>query len=139
MTKDGRLTFDATTFKGALASNPTLVQNILGGSTGTGADGNPGTADDTIATDGLAARFAVLAGQASDSTTGLLTTLATGQDSTAKDVQSQIDDWTVGLQLRQQTLTAQFTAMETALGSLKNQSSWLTSQISSLPTCATTK
>lgn len=134
VTKDGRLTFDATAFKSELASDPALVQNILGGSVATGADGIPGTADDTVATDGLGARLAVLAGEASDSATGMLTTLAAGQDSTAKDVQSQIDDWTVRLQLRQQTLTAQFTAMETALGTLKDQSSWLTSQISALPT-----
>jgi flagellar hook-associated protein 2 len=35
---------------------------------------------------------------------------------------------------RKETLTRQFTAMETALSSLKNQSSWLAGQISSLPT-----
>ena len=133
VTKDGQLTFDTSAFKAELAGNPSLVQGILGGSTSDGADGIPGTADDAVATDGIGARLAVLAGQASDSTTGMLTTLATGQDSTARDVQGQIDDWTIRLQLRQQTLTAQFTAMETALGTLKNQSSWLTSQITALP------
>lgn len=139
VTKDGQLTFDAAAFTGALATNPTMVQNILGGSTSAGADAIPGTADDSVATDGLGARLAVLAGRASDSATGLLTTLATGQDSTAKDVQSQIDDWTLRLQLRQQTLTAQFTAMETALGTLKNQSSWLNTQITALPTWTTSR
>lgn len=139
VTKDGQLTFDPSAFKTELASNPGLVQSILGGSTDAGTDAISGTADDTVATDGIGARLAVLAGQASDSTTGMLTTLATGQDSTAKDVQSQIDDWTVRLQLRQQTLTAQFTAMETALGTLKNQSSWLTSQITALPGWTATK
>jgi len=139
VTKDGQLTFDATAFKAELASNPGLAQSIVGGSTGAGTDAIPGTADDTVATDGIAARLAVLAGQASDSTTGMLTSLAAGQDSTARDVQSRIDDWTIRLQLRQQTLTAQFTAMETALGTLKNQSSWLTSQIMSLPSWTSSK
>jgi flagellar hook-associated protein 2 len=43
------------------------------------------------------------------------------------------------LALRQKTLTDQFTAMETALGTLKDQSSWLTSQINSLPTWNSSK
>ena len=34
---------------------------------------------------------------------------------------------------RKETLTRQFTAMETALSSLKNQSTWLAGQINSLP------
>jgi len=71
---------------------------------------------------------------ASDKATGMLTSLANGQDTRAKDIQDQIDDWTTRLALRQKTLTDQFTAMETALGTLKDQASWLTSQINSLPT-----
>lgn len=138
VTKDGQLTFDAAAFKSEFATNPALVQNIFGGSAGPGADGIPGTADDTVVTDGVGARLAVLAGQASDSVTGMLTTLAAGEDSTVTDLQSQLDDWTLRLQLRRQTLTAQFTAMETALGTLKNQSSWLTSQLTALPTWSTT-
>ena len=40
---------------------------------------------------------------------------------------------TCGWRKRKETLTRQFTAMETALSSLKNQSTWLAGQISSLP------
>ena len=43
----------------------------------------------------------------------------------AKDIQDRIDDWDLRLAKRKETLTQQFTAMETALSSLKNQSSWL--------------
>jgi flagellar hook-associated protein 2 len=133
LTSTGTLTFDATAFKTALTTNPTLVQDIFGGSLADGADGVPNTADDTMAVDGVGSRLLQLATQASDSATGMLTSLANGQDTQAKDIQSQIDDWTTRLAARQATLTAQFTAMETALGTLKNQSSWLTSQINSLP------
>jgi flagellar hook-associated protein 2 len=110
---------------------------VFGGSTGDGADGAPGTVDDTVATDGLGARLVQLAAQASDTTAGTLTSLANGQDRQATDITSQIDSWTLRLQLRQQTLTAQFNAMETALGTLKNQSTWLSQQLNSLP--STTK
>jgi flagellar hook-associated protein 2 len=133
VTKDGTLTFDAGAFKTAFAANPALVQSVFGGATAVGADGVPNTPDDTITTDGVAARLQALANQASDSVSGILITMAQGQDTRATDLQSQIDDWTTRLQLRQQTLTDQFTAMETALGTLKSQSSWLSSQIDSLP------
>jgi flagellar hook-associated protein 2 len=133
LTKDGTLTFDATAFKKALAANPGLVQAIFTGSTGPGADNIPNTPDDPIDVQGVGARLQALANQASDSATGMLTTLANGQDTYAKDIQSQIDAWTNRLALRQSTLTAQFSAMESALGTLKNQSSWLASQINQLP------
>jgi flagellar hook-associated protein 2 len=133
LTKDGQLVFDAAAFKTALAADPVKVQAVFGGATGVGADNVAGTPDDTIDVDGVGARLATMADQASDSATGSLTSLAKGQDTRAKDIQSQIDAWTLRLQARQQTLTNQFTAMETALGTLKNQASWLTSQINQLP------
>ena len=43
-----------------------------------------------------------------------------------------VADWDLRLELRQKTLTRQFTAMETALSSLSSQSSWLGSQLASL-------
>jgi flagellar hook-associated protein 2 len=133
LTKDGKVTFDANVFKNAFASDPAGVQKLLGGSTLVGADGTANSPDDTVDTDGLGARLAVLGDRASDSATGSLTSLANGQDSLVKDIQAQIDAWTLRLQQRKDTLTAQFTAMETALGTLQSQSTWLTSQINSLP------
>jgi flagellar hook-associated protein 2 len=131
--RNGAIVFDPTAFSKALASNPSLVQTIVGGSTLAGADNVANTPDDTISVDGLAARLSVLAEQASDKTTGMITSLANSEDTQAKDLQSQIDGWTLRLQQRQATMTAQFNAMESALGTLKNQTSWLTSQIASLP------
>jgi flagellar hook-associated protein 2 len=133
LTKDGALTFDAATFKAKFASDPATVQKIFGGTTLLGPDGVANTPDDTVDTDGIGARLTVLADQASDSTTGILISLAKGQDTQATDLQSQIDAWDLRLTQRQATLTAQFTAMETALSTLQNQASWLSSQISSLP------
>jgi flagellar hook-associated protein 2 len=88
----------------------------------------------TPAVPGVAQRLATLAQQASNTTTGTLTLLAKSQDEGADDLQTQIDDWDRRLELRKTALTAQFSAMETMLGTLQNQSSWLSSQIGSLPT-----
>jgi flagellar hook-associated protein 2 len=128
----GNIQFDSSTFLTKLTSDPGFVATVFGGTTGVGTDNIKNTPDDTIDVDGLGARLMQLASQASDSTAGILTTLAAGQDTRAKDLQSQISDWDLRLQQRQQTLTDQFNAMETALGTLKSQSSWLTSQLSSL-------
>ena len=133
LTRDGTLVFSASDFKTALAADPAKVQAVFSGATGVGSDKVAKTADDTVDVQGVGARLAVLADQASDSATGTLVSLAKGQDTRAKDIQSQIDAWTLRLAARRQTLTAQFTAMETALGTLKNQASWLTSQINQLP------
>ena len=45
----------------------------------------------------------------------------------------QVDAWDLRLVKRKETLTRQFTAMETALSSLRNQSTWLAGQINGLP------
>lgn len=129
----GVIQFDSSAFTAKLQSDPNFITTVFGGSNGNGADGIPGTYDDTITTDGIGARLMQIAAQASDTTVGTLTTMAAGEDSTATDLTNQISDWDVRLQLQQQTLTDQFNAMETALGTLKSQQSWLTSQINSLP------
>ncbi len=131
--RDGSITFDSAKFATALAADPTLMQKIVGGSTAPGKDTIDHTPDDTIAVDGMAARLSVLAEQASDSATGMITTLANSQDTRSKDIQKQIDAWELRLASRKDSLTAQFNAMETALGTLQNQSTWLTSQLKSLP------
>jgi flagellar hook-associated protein 2 len=133
LTKDGTITFDASKFTSMLSSNPALAQQLAGGFTGVGVDKTANTPDDTVDTDGLAARLSVLAEMASDSVSGSIVTMANGSDSTAKDIQSQIDAWTLRLQQRKDTMTAQFNALESALSSLQSQGNWLSSQINSLP------
>ena len=85
------------------------------------------------AVEGVAQRVFDLAKSATDTTTGTLTSLAKGRDQLAKDIEKRIEAWDLRLALRKETLTRQFTAMETALSSMKNQSNWLAGQISSLP------
>jgi flagellar hook-associated protein 2 len=106
---------------------------MLTGAPAQNPDGIVGNADDVPAVTGIAARLRAVAVSASDATTGTLVSLANGQDSMIKDIKDRIADWDLRLAKRKETLTHQFSVMETALSSLKNQSSWLAGQISSLP------
>lgn len=122
-TRDGTLTFDKEKFAEALKAAPDLAQRLVGG---TGMPGDP----DAVA--GIAGRIRDVAKLASDTTTGTLSSLAKGQDSLARNIQDRIAAWDLRLAKRKQMLTRQFTAMETALSSLSNQSSWLAGQLGSL-------
>jgi flagellar hook-associated protein 2 len=127
LTKDGKVTFDKAKFTAALEATPELAQRMIGGTPAVA--GPPAVA----AVPGIATRLFDVAKAASDSTTGSLVALANGQDSMVKDLQGRIDSWDLRLAKRKEMLTRQFSAMETALSSLKNQSTWLAGQINSLP------
>jgi flagellar hook-associated protein 2 len=118
----GAITFNKETFTAALESDPALAQQLVNG-----AGSVPGVAQ----------RLLAVAKAATDSATGSLVKRAETQDAQATDLQKRIDDWDLRLELRRANLTRQFTAMETALSSLQNQSSWLSSQLSSLPKWST--
>ncbi|WP_075012289.1 flagellar filament capping protein FliD [Geodermatophilus obscurus] len=121
LTREGAIKFTPETFTKALESDPALAQALLNGTSGTG--GVPGVAQ----------RVLEVAKRATDATTGTLTRLAKSKDDQATELEKRIDDWDLRLDLRKQSLTRQFTAMESALGALQNQSSWLSSQLSALP------
>jgi len=121
LTKDGVVAFDKAKFLLTLKDTPEVAQRMV-----TGADGPP-------AVQGIADRLLAVAKTASDSATGSLVKLAEGQDSLAKDLKTRIEAWDDRLVKRKEALTRQFSAMETALSSLRNQSTWLAGQLNSLP------
>jgi flagellar hook-associated protein 2 len=132
LTKDGKITFDKSKFLSALAADPTMAQRMVAGNdVGVGVDGVAGTSDD-VAASGIAGRLLGVARAASDSATGSLVKLAEGQDSMITDIKNRIEAWDLRLAKRKEMLTRQFGAMETALSSLKNQSTWLAGQLSQL-------
>jgi flagellar hook-associated protein 2 len=122
--KFGKVDFKPEKFIEKLKADPTLVQKLF---TGTPAAGT------TAAVQGVVQRVQDLAKSSSDATTGTLTLMAKGRDDLADDIKKRIDAWDLRLAQRRQTLTRQFTAMETALSSMRNQSNWLAGQLNSLP------
>jgi flagellar capping protein FliD len=131
LSRDGKVTFDKGKFLTALKDKPGLAEGMLAG--GPGKDGVAGTSDDVAASSGIAARLLEVAKGASDSTTGTLLKLAAGQDFAVEDIKDRIEAWDLRLAKRKEALTRQFSVMETALSSLRNQSTWLAGQINSLP------
>ena len=127
LAKDGTITFDASVFAAKLASDPSTVARLISGTDATTVNGV-----DTPAVTGIAGQLAALAKTASDSSTGTLVSLAKGRDSLANTLQDRIDAFDIRLEARRATLTKQFTTLETALNTIKNQSSWLSSQIGQL-------
>ena len=135
LAKDGKsVVFDKAKFTTALKETPELATRMISGRVASsGIDGVAGTPDDVTAMTGIAGRLFDVAKAASDSATGSIVSLAKGKDSIATDLKNRIEAWDLRLAKRKETLTRQFTAMETALSSLKNQSTWLAGQINGLP------
>jgi flagellar hook-associated protein 2 len=110
--RDGSFTFDEAKLSKALADDPAGTQATL---------------------QEIAGRVATAAKNASDPIDGSITSLIKGRQSEVSDLARRIGDWDLRLADRQQSLLKLYNQMDTALGTLKSQQSWLTSQIASLP------
>ena len=110
---EGKLVFDSTAFANALASDPTSVKNLLSGTSGFG------QAIDDLLTPTLQAG-------------GTMESRLSSEDAKQKTLNDQIAQMDVLLQKKQDTLKAQFTAMETALQQSQAQGQWLAGQLAGL-------
>ena len=115
--KDGKMVFDSSVLSTALTTDWTKVRDLF---TGKGlTKGVSGLMSDWVGSQ--------------TSTSGVLTSRMTSDDSTLKDFTSQIATLNDRMATSQARWKAQFAAMETALNQSQTQQAWLTSQISSLP------
>jgi flagellar hook-associated protein 2 len=103
----GKLTFDSTAFTAAYNADPTKIQQA-------------GIA--------LGDQFEKLSG----TMTTNLTSVITGRNNEIDNLNDQISDWDVRLSAKQQALQKQYSALEVALGKLKDQSNWLSGQLAGL-------
>ena len=129
LTKDGKVTFDKAKFLAALKATPSWPSAWSAARRPAPDAGARRRRRPPVSP----TRLLDVAKSASDSATGSLVKLAEGRESTLKGIQDRIDAWDLRLAKRKETLTRQFTAMETSLSSLRNQSTWLAGQINSLP------
>jgi flagellar hook-associated protein 2 len=109
----GKLVFDAAKFSTAFTADPLSVQKLVSGTSGFGQ-----------ALDNLLAPT-LQAG-------GTMASRLSSEDSNHKRLSDQIASMDVLLQKKQDTLKAQFTAMEKALQASQAQGQWLTGQITAL-------
>jgi flagellar hook-associated protein 2 len=110
--RDGTFTFDEAKFTAALAADPSGTQATL---------------------QEIAGRVATAAREASAPASGSLTQLIAGRQSVVNDLSTRIGGWDLRLADRQTALFAIYNSMDVALGTLKSQQAWLTSQIAGLP------
>lgn len=108
----GRLKFDRDAFLELYASDPAKAEALV---------------------TGVAQQMVALAKEATDKTTGTITNAINGRNNDVTDLNRRIEAWDVRLAAREKNLNRQFTAMESALSSLQNQSNWLAGQLASLP------
>jgi flagellar hook-associated protein 2 len=78
---------------------------------------------------GVAQRLVTLINAATANSTGTLSTAQTGATAEVKRYQDQIDTWDARLTTYRESLTRQFTAMETALAKIKSATSALSSLV----------
>ncbi|MBS1869774.1 MAG: flagellar filament capping protein FliD [Actinobacteria bacterium] len=112
----GKLTIDTTKLGDALANDPSGVRDLLAGPANVG---------------GWTRAFERIVHDA-DTTSGTLDAQITGADAELKRLQQAMADMDDRLSLKETSLRAQFTAMETALQQSKTQGDWLSGQLAAL-------
>jgi flagellar hook-associated protein 2 len=119
--RDGTLQFDKAAFLTNYTTDPKGMGALF-------QQGDPLSTTD----DGLAQNVHKAMDLATDFSTGYLTQLISDRKKSVDDLGDQVSAWDTRLQAKQDQLKLQFSNLETALSSLKNQSSWLAGQLSSL-------
>jgi flagellar hook-associated protein 2 len=108
LSQGGKLEFNKNDFLKAYAENPANVEKAV--------------------STGLAKTLEKVADGATDSISGSLTQKIQSGNTMISRLNKEILDWDAKLADRRTALQRQFTAMETALGRISSQSSWLSSQ-----------
>ncbi|WP_380161792.1 flagellar filament capping protein FliD [Kineococcus sp. R86509] len=121
-TREGTLSFDSGVFSKAYAADPKKTQQLLA----------PTSVDSTSSSVGIAERLLAVGKGATDKTSGSLTGAIAGQNNTITDLTKRISDYDLRLAAKKSYYQKYYSNLEVALGKLQSQSSWLSSQLSSL-------
>jgi len=111
VTREGTVAFDIAKLTALLVSDPKKAESVL-------------TA--------FGEAVKEVGDRASNPTTGSLTLMVAGTQSSTKQLTQQIADWDVRLALREAALNTKWARMETMLGQLQSQSDALASSLSSM-------
>jgi flagellar hook-associated protein 2 len=107
LSRDGTLTFDAAKFKTAYEADPAKLKTA-------------------------ASAFAEKIEKVADAQQTVVTDAVTGRNTYIKTLNDQISNWDIRLASRRAALQKQYAGLETSMGKMQSQSSWLSSQIASL-------
>jgi len=118
--RDGSYAFDEAKFKTAVTTDASGAASLLSATSDALAKYAVAATTETTTANGAKIRGAVLVGKESADTDG-------------KRIQKDMESWTTRLALREQVLRRQFQSLDSAMNSMKNQSSWLAGQLAGLP------
>jgi len=116
VTRYGTLEYDAEKFAKALAEDPDFVNRAL---------------------TEISTRVEAAAKTVSDKYEGTLTTKITGQEKLINNWEDQVEDWDTRLSARRTQLERIYSQLEVTLSNMQAQSSWLSSQVATLPSSST--
>lgn len=117
---------------GRILTIPSSVTRLAGLALEVGEGAGTGALGTFTYAPGLAQRMDSFAGDAIRSGTGQLATVIDGGKQQITDYDAQIRSWDVRIELKELSLRRQFANLETTLGRLRDQSSWLAGQLAGL-------
>lgn len=123
ITNEGTFEFDRATFDAAYAADPSAVERVYT---------VPFGSDD----DSVIARILDEVDDATAFGTGYLRSAEDAENRRVDDLEDAISGWDRRLEIREQTLRAMYTRLETTLADLNAQSTWLAGQVANLATSA---
>ena len=123
ISREGTLSFDKQKFIDAYNDNPQAVKDLF--------------FSDDATRETVFSRLDTELEAATNFTSGYLSTSEDAVEQRVREIDDQIAAWDIRLDKREANYRRTFTSLETALSELQQQSSWLSSQIASLPTYGT--
>ena len=123
ISREGTLSFDKQKFIDAYNDDPQAVKDLF--------------FSDDATQETVFSRLDTELKAATNFTSGYLSTSEDAVEQRVRDIDDQIAAWDIRLDKREANYRRTFTSLETALSELQQQSSWLSSQIASLPTYGT--
>ncbi|HEX8498407.1 MAG TPA: flagellar filament capping protein FliD [Actinomycetales bacterium] len=130
-TREGAITFDADVFAKALAKDPAKVKALFSNAVPAVAETATSPAVAAVPGNGLADALAKV-GRDTSGPAGSIAAAIAGRTSTIKDLGDRISSWDTRLASQKAALQRQYASLETALGKLKSQSTWLAGQLNAL-------
>lgn len=117
--RDGTLVIDDTKLEEAIVTDLDSIDKLLAGEDGV---------------EGIAAKFASYLEDITDSADGLLPSRKSSSDRELRRLDQNISNMEARLEKREENLRAQFSALETLVSAMNQQSAYLTQQLSQLQT-----
>lgn len=121
--RDGKIELNSTAFNEVLKTQVDDLQKLFAGET---------DSEGTVLVEGVASRFSSYLDSITDATTGIMASSKEMTESRTRYIEDRIAQMELRLEKKEETMRAQFSAMEELVSSLNTQSSYLAQQMTAL-------